>query len=65
LIAREVEEQLYPLRDVWSFRKYPDPTRKKEGKFLKGCTPKTARRYATRGWIQEGQKAKFQHRIHD
>jgi hypothetical protein len=44
-----------------------DPTRKEEGKFLKGCTPKAARRYATRGFKetsdnQEGPEAKFQDR---
>jgi hypothetical protein len=36
-----------------------------EGKFLKGCTPKAARPYATRAFQeisdnQEGQEAKFQ-----
>jgi hypothetical protein len=38
-----------------------------EGKFLKGRTPRAARRYATRGFQetsdnQEGQEAKFQDR---
>jgi hypothetical protein len=38
-----------------------------EGKFLKGCTPKAARRYATRGFQEisdnhEEKEAKFQDR---
>jgi hypothetical protein len=47
------------------FPKYPTPTRMLEGKPLKGCTPKAAHRYATRGFQEtsdnkEGQQAKFQ-----
>jgi hypothetical protein len=38
-----------------NFQKYPDLTQEKEGKFLKGCTPKATiihlRGLAPKGWM--------------